>query len=89
MFDYYYRGYDGSNMYSKIALTMADENKKKIFAASEMIKAILKQDQSRPHARHRKDDRKYLVVSFLIYCETYYRSSQKMKTSDDHQGIGD
>jgi ABC-type antimicrobial peptide transport system permease subunit len=44
VFDYYYRGYDGSNMYSKVTLTLEDEGKEKIFAAAKMIKSMLKQD---------------------------------------------
>ena len=44
VFDYYYRGYDGSNMYSKVTLTFEDEGKKKIFAAAQTIKAMLKRD---------------------------------------------
>ena len=44
VFDYYYRGYDGSNMYSKVTLTLENDGKAKIFAVTETIKAMLKED---------------------------------------------
>ena len=42
VFDYYYRGYDGSNMYSKVTFTMEDTDK--IFAVAELLENILETD---------------------------------------------
>ena len=42
VFDYYYRGYDGSNMYSKVTFTVGDNDK--IFAVAELLDEILQKD---------------------------------------------
>ena len=42
VFDYYYRGYDGSNMYSKVTFTMEDTDK--IFAVAKLLEDILESD---------------------------------------------
>ena len=42
VFDYYYRGYDGSNMYSKVTFTVDDAEK--IFAVAELLQDILVTD---------------------------------------------
>lgn len=40
VFDYYYRGYDGSNMYSKITFTVEDDDK--LFAIADLIRDMLR-----------------------------------------------
>ena len=42
IFDYYYRGYDGSNLVSKITLTIDDQSK--LLTVAQMIRDLLKKD---------------------------------------------